>query len=121
MSQNPFAALGPPARPAPPPARAGGGALARYTQASAAFAELRTPWGRSEAYADLVEQAWREGRFDDDDNEPGTAPLPPPAPAHPRRCRRRAVGGGAGPDPRPARRPRGCRGVGHLVRADRPQ
>ena len=92
MSPNPFAALGLPERPdlddetvraawraiaaATHPDRADGGDLARYTQASAAFAELRTPWGRSEAYADLVEQAWREGRFDDDDDEPGTAPLP---------------------------------------------
>jgi hypothetical protein len=57
------------------------GDLARYTQATAAFHELNTPWGRSEAYADLVEQAWREGRFDDDDeDEPGTAPLPAAAP-----------------------------------------
>jgi hypothetical protein len=92
MSPNPFAALGLPERPdlddetvraawraiaaATHPDRADGGDLPRYTQASAAFAELRTPWGRSEAYADLVEQAWREGRFDDDDDEPGTAPLP---------------------------------------------
>jgi len=92
MSPNPFAALGLPERPdlddetvraawraiaaATHPDRADGGDLARYTQASAAFAELRTPWGRSEAYADLVEGAWREGRFDDDDDEPGTAPLP---------------------------------------------
>jgi hypothetical protein len=93
MRPNPFAVLGLPERPdlddetvraawreiaaATHPDRADGGDLARYTQASAAFAELNTPWGRSEAYADLVEQAWREGRFDDDgDDEPGTAPLP---------------------------------------------
>ena len=94
MSPNPFAVLGLPERPdlddetvraawraiavATHPDRADGGDLARYTQASAAFAELNTPWGRSEAYADLVEQARREGRFDDDDDddEPGTAPLP---------------------------------------------
>ena len=101
MSQNPFAALGLPERPdlddetvraawraiaaATHPDRPDGGDLARYTQASAAFAELRTPWGRSEAYADLVEQAWAEGRFDDDDDEPGTVPLPAaPASALPR-------------------------------------
>jgi hypothetical protein len=92
MNQNPFAVLGLPERPdlddetvraawraiaaATHPDRADGGDLARYTQATAAFAELNTPWGRSEAYADLVEQARREGRFDDDDDEPGTAPLP---------------------------------------------
>jgi len=104
VSPNPFAALGLPERPdlddetvraawraiaaATHPDRADGGDLARYTQASAAYAELRTPWGRSEAYADLVEQGWREGRFDDDDDEPGTAPLSaaptaPPLRLHP--------------------------------------
>ena len=46
-----------------------------YTQATAAYAELRTPWGRSEAYADLAEQARREGRYDDR-TDPGTEPLP---------------------------------------------
>ena len=105
MSPNPFAALGLPVRPdlddetvraawraiaaATHPDRADGGDLARYTQATAAYAELRTPWSRSEAYADLVEQAWREGRYDDypdryDDYpdrypggaDPGTEPLP---------------------------------------------
>ena len=35
---------------------------------SAAYAELRSPWGRSEAYADLADQA---------DDGPVTAPLPP--------------------------------------------
>ena len=71
---NPFEILGLPARRdltneqvdaawraiavATHPDREDGGDLARYTQASAAFAELRTPWSRSEAYADLVEQAW---------------------------------------------------------------
>jgi hypothetical protein len=73
MTPNPFAALGLPERPdlddetvraawrqiaaATHPDRADGGDLARYTQASAAYAELRTPWGRSEAYADLAPQA----------------------------------------------------------------
>jgi len=46
------------------PDRPDGGNLARYTQAGAAYAELCCPWGRSEAYADLVEQAWAEGRYD---------------------------------------------------------
>jgi hypothetical protein len=85
MSTNPFEALGLPARPdlgdeqvraawravaaATHPDRADRGDLARYTAASAAYAELRTPWGRSEAWADVVEQAERSG-------EPVTAPLP---------------------------------------------
>src|SRR6516225_8097439 len=84
MSSNPFEALGLPARPdlgdeqvraawrniaaATHPDRADGGDLARYTAASAAYAELRSPWGRSEAYADLADQA---------DDGPVTAPLPP--------------------------------------------
>ena len=97
MIPNPFATLGLPERPdlddetvraawraiaaATHPDRADGGDLARYTQATAAYAELRTPWSRSEAYADLVEQAWREGRYDDyslgpDGTGPGTEPLP---------------------------------------------
>jgi hypothetical protein len=94
VKPNPFAALGLPERrdlddetvraawraiaAATHPDRADGGDLARYTQASAAYAELRTPWSRSEAYADLVDQAWREGRYDDhpDGTDPGTEPLP---------------------------------------------
>ena len=55
------------------PDRADGGDLARYTQASAAYDELRTPWGRSEAYADLIEQL------------PDTTPLPPVPPGWHRR------------------------------------
>ena len=72
------------------PDREDGGDLARYTQASAAFAELRTPWSRSEAYADLVEQAWAAG-YDglDDDGQPCTEPLP----AIPAACRRTASPG----------------------------
>ena len=97
MSPNPFAALGLPERPdlddetvraawraiavATHPDRADGGDLARYTQATAAFHELNTPWGRSEAYADLVDQAWAEGRYDD--YPEATLALPTPAP---RRC-----------------------------------
>jgi len=104
VSRNPFAVLGLPERPDlddetvraawrriaadTHPDRADGGDLARYTQATAAYAELRTPWSRSEAYADLAEQARREGRYDDDpgrfrddpgrfrDDDPVTAPLP---------------------------------------------
>ena len=81
---NPFRALGLPERPdltdeqvraawrniaaATHPDRPDGGDLARYTAASAAYAELRSPWGRSEAYADLPGQAG---------DGPVTAPLPP--------------------------------------------
>jgi hypothetical protein len=84
--QNPFEALGLPARPdltdeqvraawraiaaATHPDRADGGDLAAYTAASAAYAELRTPWARSEAYADLAERTARAG------DEPDTSPLP---------------------------------------------
>ena len=79
---NPFAALGLPERPdltdeqvraawrkiaaATHPDRADGGDLAAYTAASAAYAELRTPWGRSEAYADLADRP----------DGPVTAPIP---------------------------------------------
>jgi hypothetical protein len=81
---NPFDALGLPVRPdltdeqvadawraiaaATHPDRADGGDLARYTQASAAFAQLRSPWARSEAYADVME------------GQPDTTPLPPVPP-----------------------------------------
>jgi len=67
---DPFAALGLPARPdlsdeqvrdawraiatATHPDRPDGGDPARYTAASAAYAVLRTGWGRSEAHADLA-------------------------------------------------------------------
>jgi hypothetical protein len=80
MTSNPFAVLGLPERPdlddqtvhaawhaiarATHPDRPDGGDLAKYTQAGAAYQELRDAWGRSEAYADLVEQAHREGRWD---------------------------------------------------------
>ncbi len=36
------------------PDRPGGGDIARFTAAASAYAQLRTPWGRSEAYADLA-------------------------------------------------------------------
>ena len=78
---NPFDALGLPSDPAltdeqvrdawrqiaaaTHPDRPDGGDLARYTAASAAYAELRSPWGRSEAWADLIEHLH------------DTTPLPP--------------------------------------------
>jgi len=93
VTPDPFEALGLPARSdlddetvraawraiaaATHPDRPDGGDLARYTAASAAYAELRTPWGRSEAYADLVQRAGH-------DSEPATGPLPPIADCDPR-------------------------------------
>jgi curved DNA-binding protein CbpA len=69
VAVNPFDALGLPARPdltdeqvraawraiaaATHPDRRDGGDVASYTAATAAYAVLRTPWGRSEAFADL--------------------------------------------------------------------
>ena len=73
MTPDPFEALGLPARPdlddetvraawraiaaATHPDRPGGGDIARYTAASAAYTALRTAWGRGEARADLAEAA----------------------------------------------------------------
>ena len=67
---NPFAALGLPVRAdlsdaqvrtawktiaaKTHPDRADGGNITAYTAAATAYAQLRTPWGRSEAYADLA-------------------------------------------------------------------
>jgi hypothetical protein len=80
---NPFTALGLPARPGltddqvraawraiaarTHPDRADGGNPAAYTAAAAAYAQLRTGWGRSEALADLA----------------ATTGIPPPQPAPP--------------------------------------
>ena len=66
---SPFDALGLPARPD----LTDGGDVARYTAATSAYVTLRTPWGRSEAYADVTASA--------DD----TSPLP-------------VLSGAAGPD-----------------------
>jgi hypothetical protein len=76
---DPFAALGLPARPdlsdeqvraawraiatATHPDRPDGGDAPRYAAASAAYAMLRTPWGRSEAYADLAAAPPLTGRI----------------------------------------------------------
>ena len=54
------------------PGRPDGGDLARFTQATAAYYELSCPWGRTEAYADLVEHA-----------EPRAAGTPTPTATHP--------------------------------------
>ena len=90
MTANPFTALGLPERPdltdeevraawraiaaATHPDRPDGGDVARYTAATAAYAQLRTGWGRSEAYADLAAGA--------DDTAPLPA-VPAPLPAVP--------------------------------------
>jgi hypothetical protein len=99
MTPNPFDILGLPERPdlddetvraawraiaaATHPDRADGGDLPRYTAATAAFAELRTPWARSEAYADL-----RDARGDTSPLpviiDAGPAPVPGPMPPSPR-------------------------------------
>jgi hypothetical protein len=97
MTANPFAALGLPERPdltdeevraawraiaaATHPDRPDGGDVARYTAATAAYAQLRTGWGRSEAHADLD-----PGTAGADDTSPlpavpGTEPSPSAAPA----------------------------------------
>jgi hypothetical protein len=71
VNSDPFAALGLPARndltneqvraawreiaAATHPDRPDGGDIARYTAAASAYAQLRTQWGRSEAYADQAE------------------------------------------------------------------
>ena len=82
---NPFTALGLPVRPdltdeqvraawrtiaaSTHPDRPDGGNPARYAAASAAYGQLRTTWGRSEAYADLAT---------------GQPYVPAPAAQHPR-------------------------------------
>ena len=90
MTFNPFETLGLPTRPdldddqvhtawraiaaATHPDRPDGGDPAWYAQASAAYAQLNSGWGRSEAYADIIEA-----------QNGGTIPLPffihDPAPA----------------------------------------
>jgi hypothetical protein len=70
MNPNPFTVLGLPTDPdltdeqvraawraiaaATHPDRPDGGNVTRYTAAANAYAQLRTAWGRSEAYADLT-------------------------------------------------------------------
>ena len=64
--------------PSPPPPTPTGPTAANpaaYAAASAAYATLRTPWGRSEAYADLAATA---------PARPRPRAVPPPAPALPR-------------------------------------
>ena len=117
---NPFTVLGLPTSPevtdeqvraawraiaaATHPDRPDGGNAARYTAATTAYAQLRTAWGRSEAYADLAAEqppvpapatlpaspgaAWsaRPGW-----SRPGSGTAGPgicwPAPSPPRSCR----------------------------------
>jgi hypothetical protein len=90
---NPFTALGLPARPdvddgqvreawrviaaATHPDRPGGGDPVAYSAAAAAYAQLRTPWGRGEALADLA--GADPGDLPDPDGPPATRPpgMPP--------------------------------------------
>jgi hypothetical protein len=51
------------------PGRPDGGDPARYTQAFAAYTELSTPWGRSEAWADLQDQHRLDNPGDDGDDD----------------------------------------------------
>ena len=160
MNPDPFEALGLPARPdlddeqvraawraiaaATHPDRADGGDLARYTAASAAYAELRTPWGRSRGLrrpARAGGAGWRAGhrpaarcprrrrpgRFPAAASASGGVgvpgpgpPRPTPPPAAARRDRRGAVPGGAAADSRHCRRPGRYRRADRVVRADRP-
>jgi hypothetical protein len=89
-SPDAFTALGLPARPdltdeqvraawraiatATHPDRPDGGDPARYATASAAYATLRTAWGRSETYADLAVAPPLTGRV----VAPGAVPATPP-------------------------------------------
>jgi hypothetical protein len=97
MTANPFAALGLPARPdltdeevraawraiaaATHPDRPDRGDVAQYTAATAAYAQLRTGWGRSEAYADLDPSTARAGDTSPLPPVPGTEPSPAAGPA----------------------------------------
>ena len=86
---NPFTALHLPPRPdltddqvraawrtvaaATHPDRADGGNPAAYTAAAAAYAQLRTPWGRSEALADLAATTYIPPPADPPARPPGAA------------------------------------------------
>jgi curved DNA-binding protein CbpA len=161
VSPDPFAALGLPVRndltneqvraawrhiaAATHPDRPDGGDIARYTAAASAYAQLRTQWGRSEAYADQAEATYGAGgagtmplpAIGDDEipARPGAGAarlaracwlLPAPhrpraaAPAGPARDRRRPhVGGGPAAHRRPARGTGRRHRDHHLVRAHR--
>jgi hypothetical protein len=100
MTADPFTTLGLPAGPglsddqvraawraiatATHPDREDGGDPARYAAASAAYAVLRTAWGRSEAYADLAAAVPARPR-------PRAVSVPPAPAARPRAGRWRAV------------------------------
>jgi hypothetical protein len=102
MSPNPFAALGLPERPdltdeqvraawrtiaaATHPDRRDGGDIARYTAAASAYAQLRTGWGRSEAYADVragADDTTPLPAADDAANDPANDPANDAAPEMP--------------------------------------
>ena len=106
MTAGPFAALGLPARPdltdddvraawrriaaATHPDRADGGDPARFAAAAAAYTELRTRYGRGEAYADLTTRPGPATRTRPRPGQARPAPArqtaaPPPNTAAPRR------------------------------------
>ena len=96
------------------PDRPDGGDIAAYTAAATAYAQLRTGWGRSEAYADLAttepyvpapgsrgQPGGPAGTCGGAAAGPGPHPArPAAAAAGPRPGRRPAVPAGPGPDPR---------------------
>ena len=63
------------------PGRPDGGDPDRYLQAFAAYAELSTPWGRSEAWAGLCDPA--RHHHEEDEEEEGILPFGPWAAAWP--------------------------------------
>ena len=151
MTANPFTVLGLPTDPdvsdeqvraawraiaaATHPDRPDGGDVQRYTAAANAYAQLRTAWGRSEAYADLAGDqpgmVWRgrrhtpargrtrrgpagHGRAAPGPHLARTAP-PPCVPCPDHGC---AVAGRGEPAAGPAVRSRRGHRPDHVVRAD---
>jgi curved DNA-binding protein CbpA len=111
LSPDPFGVLGLPARPgltdddvraawrrvaaATHPDRADGGDAGRFAEAAAAYTELRTRYGRGEAYADLADGSRRHSR----PGPTGTRAARAPSPAAP------ATSAAPAPASRPARHP----------------
>lgn len=109
MNQDPFAVLGLPASPgltdddvrsawrrvaaATHPDRADGGDPARFAEAAAAYTDLRTRYGRGEAYADLTGRTRRHSPT----RTRAAAPATPAAPAAPVPASRPMPAGPAGP------------------------
>ena len=117
------------------PDRPDGGDVAAYTAAATAYAQLRTAWGRSEAYADLaVTEPYVPARATPPARWPGAEPGPglllvPARIRHGRPLRLLAralaaavaVPAGPGPDPGPGIRSRRGHRAGHVVLLLRPR